>query len=139
MTRIHTHRLRIAFSECDPAQLVYYANYFKWFDIGVREFFTACGVPSWRETERERGIIGVPLVDASARFLNPATYGQDIEVESWIEQWRHRSFVMKHVARRGATVLAQGREVRVFAIRDPDDPLQIKAIEIPADIRAKCE
>jgi 4-hydroxybenzoyl-CoA thioesterase len=139
MPRIHTHRLRIAFSDCDPAQIVFYANYFKWFDIGAREFFTACGVPSWRQTERERGIIGVPLVDASARFLNPATYGEDIEIESSIEQWRARSFVMKHVARRDATVLAQGREVRVFAIRDPDDPLRIKAIDIPADFRAQCE
>jgi 4-hydroxybenzoyl-CoA thioesterase len=137
--RRHVVRMRIAFSDCDPAQIVFYANYFKWFDTACREFFTACGVPSWRDTERTRGIIGTPLVDASARFHNPATYGEDIEIESSIEHWRGRSFIVRHIARRGATLLAEGREVRVFAIRHPDDPQRIKAIEVPEDYKAMCE
>lgn len=137
--RTNIYKMRIAFSDCDPAQIVFFANYFKWFDTASREFFTACGIPSWRDTTRERGIIGTPLVDAQAKFMNSATYGEDIEVESWIEEWRGKSFVMKHVARRGATVLCEGREVRVFAMQDPADPLRIKAVPIPDDIRAACE
>ena len=90
------------------------------------------------ETTAERGIIGTPLVDAQAKFMNSATYGEDIEIESWIEEWRGKSFVMRHVARRGDTVLCEGREVRVFARQDPDDPLRIKAAPIPEDIRAAC-
>lgn len=136
--RKHMQRLRIAFSDCDPAQIVFFANYFRWFDIASREFFTACGVPSWREMERERGIIGTPLLDAQAKFLNSATYGEDIEIETFVESWNTRSFVMRHVARRGDTVLAEGREVRIFAIRDPDDALRIKPIPIPEDIRTLC-
>ena len=139
MARSNVFRLRIAFSDCDPAQIVFFANYFKWFDTSSREFFTACGVPSWRETEATRGLIGTPLVDASAKFMNSATYGEDIEIESSIAEWRGKSFVMRHVARRGSTVLAEGRDVRVFAIKDPENPLRIRAVEIPADIRAMCE
>lgn len=138
MPRTNVYRMRIAFSDCDPAQIVFFANYFKWFDTSGREFFTACGVPSWRETTAERGIIGTPLVDAQASFRNSATYGEDIEIKSWIEEWRGKSFVMRHLARRGDTVLCEGREVRVFAIQDPDDPLRIKAIPIPDDIRSAC-
>lgn len=138
MARTNTYRMRIAFGDCDPAQIVFFANYFKWFDIGSREFFTACGVPSWRDTLKQRGIIGTPLVDAQAKFMNSATYGEDIEIESTVEQWNNKSFVMKHVARRGDTVLAEGREVRVFAIQDPDNELRIKAIPIPEDIKAAC-
>lgn len=138
MPRTNVYRMRIAFSDCDPAQIVFFANYFKWFDTSGREFFTACGVPSWRETTAERGIIGTPLVDAQASFRNSATYGEDIEIESWIEEWRGKSFVMRHLARRGDTVLREGREVRVFAIQDPDDPLRIKAIPISDDIRSAC-
>ncbi|WP_020396350.1 acyl-CoA thioesterase [Thiolinea disciformis] len=137
--RTNIYKMRIAFSDCDPAQIVFFANYFKWFDTASREFFSACGVPSWRETTRERGIIGTPLVDAQASFKNSATYGEDIEVASWIEEWRGKSFTMKHVARRGDTVLCEGREVRVFAMQDPDDPMRIKAVPIPEDIRAACE
>ena len=77
-------------------------------------------------------------MDAQAKFINSATYGEDIEIESWIEEWRGKSFVMRHVARRGDTVLCEGREVRVFATQHPDDPLRIKAVPIPEDIRAAC-
>jgi 4-hydroxybenzoyl-CoA thioesterase len=139
MPRRHIYRMRIAFSDCDPAQIVFFANYFKWFDTAFREFFTACGIPSWRETTAQRGIIGTPLVDAQARFINSATYGEDIEIESWVETWKTKSFVVHHVARRGDTVLCEGREVRVFAMPDPQDPLRIRAIPIPADYRALCE
>ena len=73
------------------------------------------------------------------RFLAPATYGDRIEVESTIAEWRTRSFVMQHTIRREATVLVEGREVRVFARRHPDDPARILAVPVPADIRARCE
>lgn len=138
MPRRHILRYRIAFSDCDPARIVFFANYFKWFDTASREYFTACGVPSWHETGLERGIIGTPMMDAQAKFLNSATYGEDIEIESFVEHWNTRSFVMRHIARRGDTVLVEGREVRVFAIRDPEDAKRIKAIPIPEDIKVAC-
>ena len=136
--RTHITPYRIAFSDCDPAKIVFFANYFKWFDTAGREFFTACGVPGWSETERTSGIIGNPLVSAQADFLAPATYGEDIEIESWVESWGKTSFVMEHIARRGETILARGREVRVFAIRIAENPPKIQAIPIPEAIRAAC-
>jgi 4-hydroxybenzoyl-CoA thioesterase len=136
--RRHIHRHRIAFSECDPAQIVFFANYFVWFDTASREFFADCGIPTWHVTESERGIIGTPVLDVQAKFLNSATYGEDIEIETTVEQWNNKTFVMRHVARRGDTVLAEGREVRIFAVRDPEDKRRIKSIPVPADIKAAC-
>ena len=138
MARSHLHRMRIAFSDCDPAQIVFFANYFKWFDTSFAELMGACGVPSWRETAAHNGIIGAPLVDAQATFRNSATYGEDLEVESWVEHWGRKSFVVRQIVRRDETVLCMGREVRIFAVQDPDDPLRIKAVPIPEDIRALC-
>ena len=136
--RSHVMRYRIAFVDCDPAQIVHFSNYFRWFDTASREFFTACGVPGWRDTERDSGIIGTPLVDAQASFRNPATYGEDIEIESWVERWGRTSFVMRHEARRGGTLLAEGREVRVFAVRESVDPPRIRAVPVPETIRTLC-
>ncbi len=136
--RRHIHRHRITFSECDPAQIVFFANYFTWFDTASREFFVNCGIPSWHVTESERGIIGTPVLDAQCKFLSSATYGEDIEIETTVEQWNNKTFVMRHVARRGETVLAEGREVRIFAIRDPEDKRRIKSIPVPEDIKAAC-
>jgi 4-hydroxybenzoyl-CoA thioesterase len=35
-------------------------------------------------------------------------------------------------------VLCEGLETRAFCIKHPDDPDRIKAIPIPADIKALC-
>jgi 4-hydroxybenzoyl-CoA thioesterase len=48
-------------------------------------------------------------------------------------------FVQKHLITRGETVICEGREVRAFITRHPDNPDRIKAIRVPDDIRAKCE
>lgn len=131
----HTTDVVVEFGDCDPARIVFYPNFFRWMDAASRHFFAAAGVPPWHETEAEDGIIGTPLVDASAHFERPATYGDRLAVETTIAEWRGRSFVMRHVVRRGDTVLVDGREVRVFARRHPDDPARIQAIDVPARIR----
>jgi 4-hydroxybenzoyl-CoA thioesterase len=135
MTRRHTTRFTVEFGDCDPAKIVHYPNFFKWIDAASRHFFVAAGVVSWTELEAKTGIIGTPLVDVSARFLRPATYGDEIAIESWIDEWRGKSFVMKHVIRRGDDVLVEGQETRIFARRHPDDPKRIQAVETPEAIK----
>jgi len=104
-------------------------------DSAARHYFAAAGVPSWHETEATDGIIGAPLVDASAHFKRPATYGDRIAVVTSIADWRGRTFVMKHVIRRGDDVLVEGKETRIFARRHPEDPARIQAVEAPERIR----
>jgi 4-hydroxybenzoyl-CoA thioesterase len=135
MTRRHVTRFTVEFGDCDPAQIVFYPNFFRWMDAAALHFFRAAGVPSWRDYEQETGIIGTPLVDAAARFLRPASYGDVIDVETSITEWRGKSFVMGHVIRRGETVLVEGHEVRVFARRHPEDPSRIQAVDVPTAIR----
>lgn len=139
MSRTHVHQVSVEFGDCDPAGIVYFPNFFRWFDISSRHFFAACGVPTWRETEKIIGIIGTPLVSTSANFMLPATYGENIEVHTSIAEWKNKSFVMEHVIRRGNDTLCESREVRIFAIRHPEDPARIKAIAAPEDIRRLCE
>lgn len=138
MTRRHVTRFTVEFGDCDPAQIVFYPNFFRWMDAASLHFFRAAGVPSWRDFEAQTGIIGTPLVDASAKFIRPASYGDMIDVEASVLEWRGKSFVMAHVIRRDDTVLVEGREVRVFARRHPDDPARIQAVDVPAAIRAWC-
>lgn len=131
----HTTEFTVEFGDCDPARIVFYPNFFRWMDAAARHFFAAAGVPAWHETEDGDGIIGTPLVDASAHFERPATYGDRLTVETSIDEWRGRSFVMRHVVKRGDTLLVDGREVRVFARRHPDDPARIQACDVPERIR----
>ena len=137
----HVTDFVVEFGDCDPAQIVFYPNFLRWMDAASLRYFEAAGVPPWhRRAERAHdGIIGTPIVDVQVRFAAPATYGDRIAVESSIAEWRQRSFVMQHVIRRGTTLICEGREVRVFARRHPDDPARIQAVPPPADIRERCE
>jgi len=130
----HTTEFTVEFGDCDPARIVFYPNFFRWMDSAARHYFVAAGVPSWHETESTDGIIGTPLVDASAQFRQPATYGDRICVDTSIAEWRGRSFVMKHVIRRGEDVLVEGTETRIFARRHPDDPARVQAVMPPERI-----
>ena len=128
----------VEFGDCDPARKVFYPNYFKWFDTGTRHFFVANGFPLWPGLRRTSGIDGAPLVDASAKFFASVTYGDEIEIETSIQECGGKSFTMRHRIRRGETILVEGREVRVFVAADPVDPGRIRAVSVPAEVRALC-
>jgi 4-hydroxybenzoyl-CoA thioesterase len=141
MTFRHVSEFLVEFGECDPAQIVFYPNFLRWMDAASLRYFGALGVPPWqmRPERIEDHVIGTPIVDLHTRFVAPATYGDRIHIETSIVAWRTKSFVMEHVIRRGETVLVEGREVRVFARRHPDDPSRIQAVPVPPAIRARCE
>jgi len=135
MSRTHVTHFVVEFGDCDPAQIVFYPNFFRWMDAACWHFFTAAGVPPWHKRGEGDDIIGTPLVDAHARFIAPATYGDRIAIETSIAEWRRKSFVMRHVIRRGDTLLAEGREIRVFARAHPEDRARIEALPPPEEIR----
>lgn len=139
MARHHTSRFTVEWGDCDPAGIVFFPNFFRWMDAASLHFFRAAGVPPWREYEAQSGILGTPLVDASAKFLRPASYGDVLDVQTAIDEWRGKSFVMSHIIRRGDDVLVEGCTVRVFARRHPDDPARIQAVEAPESVRRWCE
>ena len=139
MSLRHVTDFVVEFGDCDPAGIVFYPNFLRWMDAASLHYFAAAGVPPWHRRNAGDGIIGTPIVDVQVRFVAPATYGDRIAVESTIPEWRTRSFVMQHIIRRDGTVLVEGREVRVFARKHPDDPARIQAVPAPADIRARCD
>jgi 4-hydroxybenzoyl-CoA thioesterase len=138
MARVQIHRINVEFGDCDPAGIVFFPNFFRWYDASSRHFFEDCGLPPWRELKKTTGIIGTPVVDISSRFIRPATYGEVIEVHTSIVEWNEKNFVMKHEIRRGEELLAEGRDVRIFATRHPDDPKRMRAIPIPENIKRMC-
>jgi 4-hydroxybenzoyl-CoA thioesterase len=87
---------------------------------------------------KTRGIVGTPLLEINTRFLKAATYGEEIEVHTTVEEWAIKTFRHRHVVRRGDDILCEGTEVRAFVMRDTANPDRIRAIPIPEDIKALC-
>jgi 4-hydroxybenzoyl-CoA thioesterase len=138
MSKSNVHHVTVQFGDCDPAGIVFFPNFSRWMDQSSLAFFMACGIPPWRELVKTRGIIGTPLLEIHTRFLKPATYGEQIQVHTTVEEWAVKTFRQRHVVKRGDTVLCEGTEVRAFCVRDPQDPDRIRAIPIPEDLKALC-
>jgi len=139
MTRSSSFELQVEFGDCDPAQIVYFPNFLRWADAASRRYFVACGLPNWQEAKQTHGIIGTPCVSAEGRFIAPASYGDVLAIETYIVEWRDKSFVFRHVIRRGQLDIAEITEVRVFACEVQDAGKKIQAVTVPPEWRALCE
>tara|TARA_Y100000588_G_C13667533_1_gene674779 strand:- start:177 stop:428 length:252 start_codon:yes stop_codon:yes gene_type:complete len=67
--------------DTDPASIVFYPNYFKWFDIGTRHLLEVAGIP-YEIMISEMGLLGLPLVEASCKFMNPIRFGDTARIRS---------------------------------------------------------
>ncbi len=121
--------------DCDPADIVFYPNYFRWFDAASRTYLEQILPPKRAMLERY-GILGFPIVDASARFMRPSSYGDAIELRSAVEQWNERRFTVLHRGVRGGELLFEGREVRVAVRQHPEHAGRLQSIPIPEEIVA---
>ena len=138
MPRTTLHSVNVQFGDCDPGGIVFFPNFSRWMDAASLMFFTQCGVPPWRVLERERGIVGTPLLEINTKFLKTVTYGETIDISTHVEEWRAKVFIQIHRVTRGDDVVCEGREVRAFVKRDDDNPDRLRAIPVPDDIKALC-
>jgi 4-hydroxybenzoyl-CoA thioesterase len=126
----------VDFADCDPARIVFYPRYFDWFDRATERMFRSRGMP-WAQLFSNYRMAGLPIVDATARFLGPSRFGDQIAIESWVSEWRAKAFVVEHRIQNKGKVVVEGRELRVWGLRDPSDPDGMKAGVVPPEIIAR--
>jgi len=136
---VSRQQFTIKWAYCDPAGIVFNSRFFEFFDWGTWILFErALGVrpPDLGATF---GILGIPLVDASARFLAPARFGDVVEMSSQVKEFRRSSFDVEHrLIVRGALAV-EGHETRVWAARDALDSSLIKSQPIPDKVIARLQ
>ena len=109
----------VYWGDCDPAGIIFYPTYFRWFDAATWALFASVGYTAKRMKAEERSM---PLVAAESQFLQPAEQADRCEIRSRIERFGGKSFVVAHEAARvDGTILARGTETRVWG-RHVDGP-----------------
>ena len=103
-------------------------------DAATHHLCTGGGL-DWISLRDQYGVIGMPLVDTGASFRQPASFGDHLEIESSVVECARKTLRLRHLVRRGDTLLVEGFEVRVLGARHPDDPKRLRALEIPEKIR----
>jgi 4-hydroxybenzoyl-CoA thioesterase len=134
---ISRREFMIEWGHCDPTGIVFTSHVFEFFDWGTWALFEiALGVKR-QDLSDAFDIIGIPLVDASARHHVPARFGDVAELSSQVAEFRRSSFDIEHRLVIRGTLAVEGIETRVWAGRSADDPSQIKARPLPDEVIAR--
>lgn len=119
-------RLRVIYGDTDQMGVVYYANYFRYFEFARSEYFRAQG-GSYRALERD-GLF-LPVVEAACNYKASAKYDDVIVIRAWISELKRASLTFSYEIRREgeARVLCTGRTMHACVGKDgrpvrlPDD------------------
>jgi acyl-CoA thioester hydrolase len=123
-----TTELRVRYAETDQMGIVYYANYFVWFELGRVELLRSLGL-AYSRLETDHGCI-LPVVSANCRYRAPARYDDEILIETRPAMLRGSvlkfaySILRKEGEGREPTLLAEGETVHVVC----DDQLNRKPL-----------
>jgi 4-hydroxybenzoyl-CoA thioesterase len=127
--------IEIEFGDCDPAGIVYYPNYFRFFDDATAHLLeNALGMKK-RDWIDRFGIVGIPMVDTGAKFIRASRFGDQVVIESTIAELGLSSFGVRHLLLREESLAVEAHEVRVWAGRDPTKPGGIRAVPLPDEVR----
>jgi acyl-CoA thioester hydrolase len=102
--------VRVRYAETDQMGVVYYANYFEWFEVGRCEALRAAGY-SYRDLEAA-GVL-LPVIEASCKYLQPGRYDDEIAVTATAQLLSpaRLAFDYEVVRHHDGTRLAAGRTV----------------------------
>jgi len=78
-SRLRRTRVRVRYAETDRMGVVYYANYFVWFEIGRTDWLRETG-QTYREMEA--GGVQLPVIEAHCVYQRPARYDDDLEIRT---------------------------------------------------------
>ncbi len=131
---IRTHR--IEWGQCDPAGIVYAPRYLDMFGESTILLFEHAGLPKKREMLRTMNVMGFPMVDVSARFLRPASYGDEVVIETAAPVFVNSSFTIEHRLLLDGQLCVECTEKRVWTVPAPDRPGGLRAERVPDSVRA---
>ncbi|MEE8496136.1 MAG: acyl-CoA thioesterase [Xanthomonadales bacterium] len=120
---------------CDPAGIMFYPEFYIWFDQATEHLFTANGL-SYECLKEKYNLAGLPLVESGAKYETPCKHGEKVELHTFVEEWAGKTFLMNHtIYHESGTRALQGFERRVWAEMDPESPVGMRAKPVPAEVQ----
>jgi acyl-CoA thioester hydrolase len=129
--RTNEFQVLVNWGDTDVAGIVYYPNFFKWFDIAGHEFFRKAELAPSKLVE-ERSII-LPMLDARCTFENALYYEDVLTIRTSVSEINNKTIKLSHDIFRGDTRAGTGYELRGWVEKQEDG--KIKAVPIPDEVR----
>ena len=104
---------RVRYKETDQMGMVYYGNYFTFFEVGRVEYMRERGI-AYKQMEREDDSY-IVVTEARCRYLRPARYDDLLRIRTRVSESRRRSirFAYEILRHDSGAVLATGETVHV--------------------------
>jgi acyl-CoA thioester hydrolase len=90
-------QIRVIYGDTDKMGVVYYANYFRYFEAGRNEYLRARGV---KYTEVEASGLMLPVIEAHCLYRKSARYDDLLTVETRITEIHRASLKFEYVIHR---------------------------------------
>ena len=121
--------MRVRYAETDKMGVVYYANYFVWFEVGRTDLLRDAG---WSYREMEAAGVALPVIEAHCDYRQSARYDDELEVRTVAALLSPVRVAFDYEVVRPAddTVIATGRTVH--AALDPAG----RPCRLPEPVRA---
>lgn len=125
---------RIRFSDCDPAGIVFYPQYFVLFNGAMEDWVDALGIGMANLITKRR--TGMPSVRLEADFHSISRFGDNVLLQLEVERVGSKSLTLQWrcVAKDTGELRMALKQVIVTTSLETH-----QAIEIPADLRAAIE
>ena len=123
---------RVAFGDCDPANIVYFPNFYRWLDQATHDLCEAAGF-ELTVVRRDRQWVGFPLAEAGARFHRPATINDVLRIETRVKEWRPKMFMLEHRILRDGALLVEGWQTRFIGVHLAEQGGRLAALPLPAE------
>lgn len=108
----------ISFGHCDPAGIVFYPNYFRWFDRCFHSFLQQ-RAGGHRRICDQLNARGIGLMGSEARYPAPAMEGDEMALHMHLAHWGAKSLRLDYDGQVNGRSVVQGSETRgLFVMRD---------------------
>jgi acyl-CoA thioester hydrolase len=122
---VHTTQIKVRFYELDPYDHVNHTNYFSYFETARIEYLTDMG---WGLDLMKAQGFQLVVVEAQARFLAAARYGEELTIHTWVESAGRVKSTWLQTMTRG-----DGEEVARLAITAAFTDLEGRPRRVPAE------
>ena len=131
-----SRRFLVHWNDCDPARIVFHANFIRWMDEGFTDLTRARGVDFVALAEADPCFRGAPLVDVHCAFRAPAHFGDLLDHHIAPPEFgAGRAFVLRHRSLLpDGRLAAEGEQTRIWG-HDAGEGL--RAVPMPDAIAAR--
>ncbi|MBA1334207.1 MAG: 4-hydroxybenzoyl-CoA thioesterase family active site [Firmicutes bacterium] len=121
-------RVRARYKDTDQMGVVYYGNYYTWFEVGRTEFIRSLGL-SYKSLE-DKGVM-LPVIESHCNYKAPAKYDDLLLIRTKVKELSGARIVYEYqvVREEDEVLLASGYTVHAFT-----DARTLK----PVNLRKRC-